>query len=348
MPPKNDTELTALRKELEQLYNNLKEEHKKLQDTTLDKECQSLGDVPKVKLTTKKLMKGHLNKVNSVHYTGDSRHCVTGSLDGKLIIWDTYTGNKMQIIPLRSSWVMSVAYAPSGNLVASGGMDNMCTVYDVNNRDQSGVAKMLRELSGYDGFLSSCRFLDDKQIITGSGDMKLCKWDLETGRKLSDIIAHNGDVVSISLGPEGSNMFVTGSVDKTARLWDVREDKPKQTFFGHEADVNSVCFHPSGQAFATGSEDKTARMFDLRSDQQIGLYKPPTDNSAFTSCALSTSGRILMCGSDDHNVHLWDTLKGQHNGTLSGHENRITSISVAPSGIAVASCSWDQHVRVWG
>lgn len=67
-----------------------------------------------------------------------------------------------------------------------------------------------------------------------------CKWDLETGKKTSDFIAHNGDVVSISLSPDG-NSFVTGSVDKTCRLWDVREEKPKQTFFGHEADVNSVC-----------------------------------------------------------------------------------------------------------
>lgn len=52
-------------------------------------------------------------------------------------------------------------------------MDNMCTVYDLNNRDANGVAKMVRELAGYDGFLSSCRFLDDQQIITGSGDMKM-------------------------------------------------------------------------------------------------------------------------------------------------------------------------------
>lgn len=45
------------------------------------------------------------------------RHAVTGSLDGKLIIWDTWTGNKVQIIPLRSSWVMSCTFAPSGNFV---------------------------------------------------------------------------------------------------------------------------------------------------------------------------------------------------------------------------------------
>lgn len=45
------------------------------------------------------------------------RHAVSGSLDGKLIIWDTWTGNKVQIIPLRSAWVMTVAYAESGNFV---------------------------------------------------------------------------------------------------------------------------------------------------------------------------------------------------------------------------------------
>jgi len=32
------------------------------------------------------------------------------------------------------------------------------TIYDVNNRDTSGAAKMLREFAGYEGFLSSCRY----------------------------------------------------------------------------------------------------------------------------------------------------------------------------------------------
>lgn len=134
---------------------------------------------------------------------------------------------------------MSVAFAPSGNFVACGGMDNMCTVYDVNNRDATGAAKVIRELAGYEGFLSSCRFLDDSHIITGSGDMKICIWDLEVGKRTSDFNAHCGDVVSISLAPD-KKTYVTGSVDKTCKLWDVREDTPKQVFFGHTADVNSV------------------------------------------------------------------------------------------------------------
>ena len=65
-------------------------------------------------------------------------------------------------------------------------------------------------------------------------------WDLEAGKKTTDFAAHAGDVVSISLAPDG-NTYITGSVDRTCKLWDMREEKAKQTFFGHEADVNSVC-----------------------------------------------------------------------------------------------------------
>lgn len=345
MPPK-DPELQKLQKELDDLMEKLKSEQKKVADTTLEAVCSEMPDAPKVRLSTKKLLKGHINKVNSIHFSGDSRHCVTGSLDGKLIIWDTWTGNKVQIIPLRSSWVMSVAFAESGNFVACGGMDNMCTVYDLNNRDSTGVAKIVRELLGYEGFLSSCRFLDDKTLVTGSGDMKLCMWDLEAGIKKQEFNAHGGDVVSISLAPDHQS-YITGSVDKSCKLWDVREEKCRQTFYGHESDVNSVCFHPSGFAFATGSEDKTARLYDIRSDQQIAQYAPPNKTSGFTCCGLSLSGRFILCGSDDSSVHIWDALKNQHNATLAGHENRITSLSVAGNGMAVATCSWDQHVRVW-
>jgi len=54
---------------------------------------------------------------------------VSASQDGKLIVWDSYTTNKVHAIPLRSSWVMTCAYAPSGSYVACGGLDNICSIY---------------------------------------------------------------------------------------------------------------------------------------------------------------------------------------------------------------------------
>lgn len=342
MPPPDD-QTVRLREELKGLVDKVKDKQGAARDDT------SLGTPgPKPgKVSNKKLLKGHINKVTCCHFSGDSRHAVSGSLDGKLIVWDCWTGNKIQVIPLRSAWVMTAVFAPSGNLVACGGMDNMLTMYDLNNRDSSGVAKMIREITGYEGFLSSARFIDDESVVTGSGDMKVMQFTVETGQKLVDLQGHNGDVAALSLHPQEKDVFVTGSVDRTARLWDLRQPGCTQTFWGHGADVNSVCFHPSGVTFVTCSEDKTVRLWDVRADQEITQYKPPTPNSSFTSVAVSLSGRILLAASDDSSVHMWD-VTGTHVGNLSGHENRITQISVAPAGFAVASSSWDNTVRVWG
>ncbi len=41
--------------------------------------------------------------------------------------------------PLRSSWVMTCAYAPSGNSVACGGLDNICSIYSLRGRDPNNI-----------------------------------------------------------------------------------------------------------------------------------------------------------------------------------------------------------------
>ena len=82
--------------------------------------------------------------------------------------------------------------------------------------------------------------------------------------------------------------------------------------------------------------------------QEISQYKPPTPNSSFTSCGLSVSGRILYCSSDDASIHTWDLVGRTHTGNLTGHENRITQISVAPTGIGIISSSWDTSTKIWG
>lgn len=101
--------------------------------------------------------------------SSNSRNLVSASQDGKLIVWDSYSTNKVHAIPLRSSWVMTCAYAPSGSFVACGGLDNICSIYSLKTRE--GNVRVSRELPGHTGYLSCCRFLDDNQIVTSSGDM---------------------------------------------------------------------------------------------------------------------------------------------------------------------------------
>ena len=113
--------------------------------------------------------KRKLKNYNTIFLLFSSRNLVSASQDGKLIVWDSYTTNKVHAIPLRSSWVMTCAYAPSGSFVACGGLDNICSIYSLKTRE--GNVRVSRELPGHTGYLSCCRFIDDNQIVTSSGDM---------------------------------------------------------------------------------------------------------------------------------------------------------------------------------
>lgn len=70
---KEDAETAALKKELNELIEQIREDAKKQADCKLVEKCGDISAVPKCSLSTKKMLKGHINKVNSVHYAGDSR-----------------------------------------------------------------------------------------------------------------------------------------------------------------------------------------------------------------------------------------------------------------------------------
>lgn len=200
--------------------------------------ASDMEPVPRIGLKVRRTLKGHLGKIYAMHWAADKRHLVSASQDGKLIVWDAWTSNKVAAIPLKSSWVMTCAYSPSGNLVACGGLDNMCTVYNLKAKD--GTSKPAKELQAHTGYLSCCRFINDQQILTTSGDMSAILWDIETGSKIMTYNDHTADVMSISLSPNNPNLFVTGGCDSTCKIWDMRSGKCLQTFIGHESDINSV------------------------------------------------------------------------------------------------------------
>jgi len=145
--------------------------------------------------------------------------------------------------------VMTCAYSPSGQYVACGGLDNLCSVYKLPssgaNKSEPST-KTYAELAQHEGYLSCCRFVRDSEIITSSGDSTCILWDVETKTPTNTFIDHSGDVMSVSLF-ENNHTFVSGSCDATAKMWDFRVSgrfNCLRTFSGHESDINSVAFFP--------------------------------------------------------------------------------------------------------
>jgi len=302
-----------------------------------------------VHLKAKRILRGHFGKIYAMHWSADSRQLVSASQDGKLIVWNGYTTNKVQAIPLRSSWVMTCAFAPSGQFVACGGLDNLCSIYKLSLKSSDNTENKVahRELAQHEGYLSCCRFIDDNEIITSSGDSTCILWDVETKQPKLTFSDHTGDVMSVSIYDQ-SGIFVSGSCDSTAKIFDHRAGpKCTATFPGHESDINSVQFFPDGHAFGTGSDDSSCRLFDIRAYRQMNLYANDRILCGITSVAFSKTGKYLFAGYDDYNCYVWDTLGREQADQLAGHENRVSCLGVTNDGQAMATGSWDTLLKIW-
>jgi len=306
----------------------------------------------KAHLGLRRWLKGHFGKVYAARWTTDSKNCVSASQDGKLIVWNAFTTNKLHVVTLRSSWVMTCDYSPDGTMISAGGLDNLCSIYRLPDKlGGSGVTKeekAVAELAQHEGYLSCSRFLGNDQMITSSGDSTCILWDLNKRVAKNVFTAHSGDVMSVSLNEVDRNIFVSGSCDTTAKVWDIRKKQCVLSFSGHSSDINAVQFLPDGTAFGTGSSDSTCGLFDLRAQQQLNTYTAPKIISSANSITFARSGRLLIASYEDTvTVQVWDVLLGSIVQTLDQHEHPVSTVQVSPDGQALLTASWDTTLRIY-
>eukprot|EP01088_Endostelium_zonatum_P003723 TRINITY_DN14907_c0_g1_i1.p1 TRINITY_DN14907_c0_g1~~TRINITY_DN14907_c0_g1_i1.p1 ORF type:complete len:347 (+),score=61.66 TRINITY_DN14907_c0_g1_i1:22-1062(+) len=333
------------RKAAAQMTDELSKIKDEINDGTFKNFTQDVQVKSTLTLKLRRNLKGHLAKIYSMHWATDNVHLVSASQDGKLLVWEAMGSNKIHSIPMKTSWVMTCAYSPSGDFVACGGLDNVCSIYCL--RSNNVPIRATRELTAHQGYLSCCRFFDDKNILTSSGDMTCLLWDAETGSRLTEFKDHEGDVMSVAVVAGDKNYFISGACDSTAKYWDVRQGKCVQTFKGHTNDINAVQFFPNANAFGTGSDDGSCKLFDIRSDRELNTYATESAKCGITSVAFSKSGRYLFAGYDNHECMAWDTLKGDKVATLKGHSDRVSCLGVTSDGYALCTGSWDNTLRVW-
>jgi guanine nucleotide-binding protein G(I)/G(S)/G(T) subunit beta-1 len=311
--------------------------------------CQSKSDNANKEFKPYKLLQGHFGKIYAMDWGADDTTVLSAAQDGSLIIWNALTNNKLDVINLRSSWVMSCAMSPSGRMTASGGLDNLVTIYKLpdNGASSNGELQVFKELSNHTGYISGACFLDDNNVLSSSGDQTVVLWDIAEAKATRVFKGHQQDVMDVALIPN-SNLFVSGSVDHSCKVWDHRDAKADVlTFVGHDSDVNAVDAMGNGHSFASGSDDHTLILHDMRSYGPLQHYRDAKIIQGVSSIAFSNSGRFLFGGYDDTTARCWDTLTGQKIQDLTGHGNRVSCLGVNKSGTALGTGGWDFLLRVW-
>ena len=90
-----------------------------------------------------------------------------------------------------------------------------------------------------------------------------------------------------------------------------------------------------------------AWLYNARNWQVLNLFTGHT--GIVTTIAFSPDDSMLVSGSEDETIHLWDVETGENIRTFIGHTDIVTSITFSPDGrtIASASGSKDETIHLW-
>lgn len=287
----------------------------------------------------------HIASVLSVAFSPDGSRIVSGSFDGKLLVWDARTGRSIgEPFEGHRGSILSVAFSPDGSKIVSGASDTTLRLWDA----QSG--QPIRDpLEGHRGTIRSVAFSPDgTRLASGSDDGTLCLWDVETGKLLRDPLkGHQGSVRSVTFSPDGSKI-VSGASDGTLRIWDARSGKlfgdPLQA---HQGSILSVDFSSDGSKIVSGASGGTLRLWDAQTHAPIGDSLKGHQGFVL-SVAFSPDGSKIVSGASDRTLRIWDARAGEQiGGPLEGHQGSVWSVAFNLDGTRIVSGASDRTLRIW-
>ncbi len=115
--------------------------------------------------------------------------------------------------------VISMAFDPSGTLLATGSSDRTIKVWDVDK----GFAT--HNLKGHGGIVNAVKFFKDDGrlwLISSSEDTFIKVWDLNTSNCIATLSGHLSTPTCFTISEDG-NTLVSSGRDKVLNVWNLRD-----------------------------------------------------------------------------------------------------------------------------
>lgn len=123
-----------------------------------------------------------------------------------------------------------------------------------------------------------------------------------------------------------------------------------KTLRSHKAGVNALSWSQTGPPYtlASASDDKSIMIWSPLSSDFPVPPSPYLGHSNYVySLAFSPKGNMLVSGSYDEAVFLWDVRSAKVMRQLPAHSDPVSGVDFVRDGTMVCSCASDGLIRIW-
>ena len=297
-----------------------------------------------------KRLEENTSYVQTVAFSPDGSHFISGSQDGKLILWDFATTKPVgDPLPAPSSSFLSVAFSPDGKLIAAATTGLQILLWDASTRQPIG------NFSGHGDTVTCVAFSPDgKKLVSGSVDKTIRIWDVSQGQlQFVKEVAQPADVWSVAWSPDGKTLAVAGA-GSNIRLLNGETFERIGTLLGENGFVRALAWSPDGKTLVAGSASRESEpsygdltFWDIANSKVTQRLLSDTGQPVRT-VAFDPSGRFVAVGQDDRTITFIDAVnKKVISDPIKAHSHRITSLAFSPNGQYLVSGSLDTTIALW-
>jgi WD40 repeat protein len=262
-----------------------------------------------------------------------------------IVLWNALNGKKIRTLQGNSPRTISLAFAPDGNKLLSGGGDRLVKLWDVGTGRETG------SFTGYTKVIKAVAFNKQGTVLaTANSDKEgnnIRTWDLANGSDPGELRAPLIQVESVSYTADGNFIAAGGTAldNKSIAIWDTKTSKLHKLIQCDENSIRSLSFSPDGKLLAVGTQDSIARIIDVAKGEVIKTFAG--HRRTINGVRFSPDGKTLVTASSDKSLRLWDVASGKELKMLAGHSEWVNAVSFSPDGKTLASSSADRTVKLW-
>lgn len=266
---------------------------------------------------------GHFNNMNCLAYSPDGMYMVSGGEDGKVKIWDTYSGFCFVTFTEHSSSITGVQFCQNGKAVVSASIDGTVRAFDLI-RYRNFKTYTTPEPTQF-----SCVAVDRSSEIICAGSQEgfeIYVWYFKTANLLAVLAGHEAPISQISLSPV--DLYIASSSwDKTVRLWNLSGSRTVRETITLTSDGLCVAYRPDGLELAvatlngeivffhpptleeTGSIEGRNDLYVGRRETDSISAKKLLKSQAFTCLCYTIDGECILAAGRSKFVCLYNVVQ---------------------------------------